>query len=434
MFGLIFDISIPAMKKHLFLLVILSFLGAVSVLIWLGILLHPARPWDFQPVGDDGEPPPGPQAWPPVCVLVPARNESESLPQTLPALLRQDYPGDLAVVLIDDRSQDGTADIACKVAEESGAADRLTVISGADLPEGWVGKVWALEQGAAHCGLRVVNERLPQFPTPWPPAPGPPYLLLTDADIRHAPELLRRLVAESEKDRLALNSRMARLRCVSRPERLLIPAFVFFFNLLYPMRRVNDQRSAVAAAAGGCVLLAASAIERAGGFACIKNKIIDDVSLARQIKRLNVPIHLALSHHEVESLRTYDSLATVWAMVRRTAFAELRYSWVRLAGTVMGLAVMFLLPPVWLVGGTGLTLAGILGWLPVSVPWAVVLAAEGFCAWALMAIVYRPAVLFFGLSGAWSWTLPLAGILYGAMTIDSALRHLAGLGTGWRGR
>src|SRR5439155_4605164 len=261
-----------------------------------------------------------PQAWPPVCVLVPARNESESLPQTLPALLRQDYPGDLAVVLIDDRSQDGTADIARKVAEESGAADRLTVISGADLPEGWVGKVWALEQGAAHCGLRVVNERLSRFPTswplapgPWPPAPGPQYILLTDADIRHAPGSLRRLVAESEKDRLALNSRMARLRCVSRPERLLIPAFVFFFNLLYPMRRVNDQRSAVAAAAGGCMLLAASARERAGGFACIKNKIIDDVSLARQIKRLNVPIHLALSRHEVESLRTYDSLATVWA-------------------------------------------------------------------------------------------------------------------------
>ncbi len=415
------------------LLIALPCLGAVSVLIWLGILLHPARPWDFQPVGDDGESPAEPQAWPPVCILVPARNESESVPQTLPALLTQDYPGDLAVILIDDRSQDGTADVARKVAEESGAADRLTVISGADLPEGWVGKVWALEQGAAHCGLRVVNERLPRFPNPQFLAFSPQYLLLTDADICHAPGSLRRLVAESEKDHLALNSRMARLRCISRSERLLIPAFVFFFNLLYPMRRVNDQCSAVAAAAGGCVLLAASALERAGGFACIKDKIIDDVSLAQHIKRLHAPIHLALSRHEVESLRTYNSLAMIWAMVRRTAFAELRYSWVRLAGTVMGLAVMFLLPPLWLMSGTGLTLAGILGWLPVSVPWAVVLAAEGFCSWALMAIVYRPAIRFFGLSGAWSWMLPLAGTLYGGMTVDSALRHFLGFGTGWRG-
>ncbi|MBI3304361.1 MAG: glycosyltransferase, partial [Deltaproteobacteria bacterium] len=352
------------------MIVICSFLGAVSVLIWLGILLHPARPWDFQPVGDDAALPPEPHAWPAVCVLVPARNERESLPHTLPALLKQDYPGEFAVILIDDRSQDGTADIARKIAEEVGAAERLAVIAGVDLPQGWVGKVWALEQGASYCGLRAIDERLPRFPNPDSLTPSPQYLLLTDADIRHASGSLRRLVTESERDHLALNSRMARLRCVSGPERLLIPPFVFFFNLLYPMRQVNDQRSSVAAAAGGCVLLAASALERAGGFSCIKDKIIDDVSLARQIKHENVPIRLALSCREVESLRHYDSLATIWVMVRRTAFTELRYSWLRLSGTLVGMALMFLLPPLSVVGGTGLAMASMAGWLAVPLLWA----------------------------------------------------------------
>ena len=422
-------------------MIALACLGAVSLLIWLGILFHPARPWDFQPVGDDGEPPPAPLSWPSVCILVPARNECESLPYTLPALLRQDYPGDFAVILIDDRSADGTAGVAQKLAEEVGAAARLRVIPGAALPQGWVGKVWALEQGAAYCGLpgrwesraeagdgsqgRKDFSRM---------AEKPKYLLLTDADIRHAPNSLRRLVAESEGMGLALNSRMARLRCVSRAERLLIPSFVFFFNLLYPMRQVNARRSSVAAAAGGCVLLAAPELERAGGFACIKDKLIDDVSLARQIKALNAPIRLALSRGEVESLRVYDSLMTIWVMVRRTAFTELRYSWVRLAGTVLGITLMFLLPPLWLVGGISAVLADMLGWPGPSLSGAVTLIVEGLCAWGVMTTVYRPAVRFFSLPSVRCWSLPLAGVLYGAMTVDSAVRHVAGLRIGWRDR
>lgn len=414
-------------------MVICTVLGVLSILIWLGIFLHPARPWDFQPVGEDEDFPPTPQTWPSVCILVPARNESESLPDTLPALLQQDYPGDFAVILIDDRSTDGTTDIAHQVAEKAEAQNRLTVLSGAPLPEGWVGKVWALAQGAAYCGLQIESGGL-QIETAALGIRNPQYFLLTDADIRHAPASLRRLVAESEKDHLALNSRMARLRCVSSAERLLIPAFVFFFNLLYPMRRVNDPHSSVAAAAGGCVLLASTALERAGGFACIKNKTIDDVSLAQQIKTLNLPIRLTLSRQAVESLRTYDSLATVWAMVSRTAFTELRYSWLHLAGAIVGLAVMFLLPLLWVCGETALALIGLLGESTVSLPWSIVLMVEGLCAWTLMALVYRPAVLFFGLSGLWSWMLPFAGILYGAMTIDSAFRHITGRGLGWRDR
>lgn len=413
-------------------MLILAVCGAVSLLIWLGILLHPARPWDCQPVGEDEPLPPDPSGWPPVCVLVPARNERETLPHTLPALLTQEYPGALGVIVVDDRSQDGTADVARRVAEQIGSAVRLTVVTGAPLPGGWVGKVWALAQGAAHCGVRGAERECRGREGPASGVSPPRYLLLTDADIRHAPGSLRRLVAESEAGRVALNSRMARLRCVSGPERLLIPPFVFFFNLLYPMRWVNDRDRPVAAAAGGCVLLASSALERIGGFACIKDQIIDDIGLARRVKGLNEPIRLALSRGDVESLRVYDSLAAIWTMVRRTAFTELRYSWVRLAATVLAIVLLFLLPPVLCVTGLGVTVAGLTGWSAAPPSWALASVVFGGGAWGIMAFVYRPAALFFGLSGRWSWTLPLAGVLYGAMTVDSALRYVSGRRVGWR--
>jgi hopene-associated glycosyltransferase HpnB len=413
--------------------VVLVIVGSVALLVWLGILLHPAGPWDFRPVGEDDASPFEPAVWPSVCALVPARNESETLPQTLPALLTQDYPGELTVIVIDDRSQDGTAATARTVAAQAGFADRLQVLAGADLPAGWVGKVWALEQGATWCGLASADKSsLPQSCHP-PFAICPPqYLLLTDADIHHAPRSVRRLVAESEAGGFALNSRMARLRCVSGPERLLIPPFVFFFNLLYPMRWVNDRMSPVAAAAGGCVLLAATALERIGGFACISDKIIDDVNLARQVKSLGESIHLALSRSEVQSLRRYESLAAIWTMVRRTAFTELHYSWIRLVGTMLGLVLMFLVPPLFLVGGIGLVLGSGAGAGMIAPVGALMLVGQGLCAWGLMAAVYRPAVRFFSLPGVWSWTLPLAGLLYGAMTIDSALQYVAGQRTAWR--
>jgi len=394
--------------------------------------LHPARPWDFQPVGDDEELPPAPSVWPSVCILVPARNESESLPHTLPALLTQDYPGEFAVVVIDDRSQDGTAEVAHALAEKCGAAHRLTAISGAPLPSGWVGKVWALAQGAAHCGLNVGSEESVHASRSPSCVPLSKYFLLTDADIHHSPHSLRRLVAESEHGHLALNSRMARLRCRSGAERWLIPPFVFFFNMLYPMRQVNDPRNAMAGAAGGCVLLQTSALERAGGFACIKERIIDDVSLARQIKRADAPIQLALSRAEVESLRVYDSLGAIWVMVRRTAFTELRYSWLRLFGTVMGMGLMFIVPPLWTIGGAIMLLLCLLGALAGGIASFTSITGLGACAWALMAIVYRPAVRFFYLPWAWCWTLPVAGVLYEGMTVDSAIRYATGRRIGWR--
>jgi len=387
-------------------------LGLASILIWLGILWHPARPWDFRPVGDDDALPPSPPEWPVVCILVPARNESESLPHTLTALLQQDYLGQFVVVVIDDRSDDGTAKLAHSIANELGTTEHLKVITGKDLPPGWVGKVWALGQGA-----RYALE-----------AHHPKYLLLTDADIRHAKGSLRRLVAESEREGLALNSRMARLRCLSQAERLLIPPFVFFFNLLYPMRQVNDPRNRLAAAAGGCVLLSTEALSRMGGFVCIRDCIIDDVSLARQIKAQGLPLQLALSRSEVESLRVYDELEKIWIMVRRTAFTELQYSWIRLVGTVVGMLLMFLLPPLWLLGGS------VWSFVDAGGGTAALFILQGLGAWSLMARVYQPAVQFFGLPQAWIWTLPIAGLLYGAMTVDSALRYATGRRIGWRDR
>ncbi len=384
------------------LLLALTATGGVAALAWLAVLLDPARAWSLRPVAEDEPLPPDPVEWPPVGVVVPARNEAAALPKTLPALLAQDYPGPWTVVVVDDRSDDGTAATARSVGQDNG---RLEVVEGEPLPAGWVGKVWALQQGCDKA------------------ARGGPakYVLLTDADVRHVRGSLRRLVAESEAADLALNSRMARLQTRTGPERLLIPAFVFFFNLLYPMRRVNDPGSSVAAAAGGCVLVRSEALERAGGPAAISGEIIDDVNLARRVKALGEPIRLATSRADVVSLREYGSVAAVWRMVRRTAFDELRYSWLRLAVAVLGLLLLFAVPPALVVIGI------VLGATGVATPaWAVALGLTGAAAWCLMSLVYTRAIRLFELGLPWALTLPLAGVLYGGMTLDSARRHVQG--------
>jgi hopene-associated glycosyltransferase HpnB len=373
-------------------------LAAASALGWLWVLVDPAGGWRLRPVGEDEPSPPAPPAWPRVSALVPARDEGALLAETLPALLGQDYPGELEVVLVDDRSKDGTGELARAL---GGETPRLRVVPGAPLPRGWVGKVWALEQARRSASTSA------------------DYFLLTDADIRHAPSSLRRLVVESEAAGLGLDSRMARLRCRSLPERLLIPPFVFFFNLLYPMRRVNTPGSRVAAAAGGCVLLSRDVLERSGGFASISGEIIDDVALARQVKALGAPIRLAVSRGDVASLREYGSITAVWRMVRRTAFTELRCSWALLAGALAALALLFPLPVLCILGAIPLAAAG-------SAGWSAAIGALGLAAWILMAIAFRPATGLFGLHALWTLTLPLAGTLYGAMTLDSALRHRRG--------
>jgi hopene-associated glycosyltransferase HpnB len=359
----------------------LTALAALSLAGWIGVLLGTGWAWDLRPIAEDEPPPPDPAHWPSVAVLVPARNEAAVLPATLPALLAQDYPGAWRLILVDDRSSDGTAE----VARTCGAGH----VPGTEPPEGWVGKVWALEQAARSAGETE-------------------YYLLTDADIRHVPGSLSRLVVESEAAGLALNSRLARLRCQSPAERLMIPPFVLFFNLLYPMRRVNDPRSRVAAAAGGCVLLRRDALERAGGFAAIRDRVIDDVSLAGAVKGTGARIRLSVSRSDVESLREHD-LGGVWRMVRRTAFTELRHSWPLVAATIALLLLLFPLPPILTILGfaAGSTMTG----------------AAAAAAWALMTALYLPTTAYFRLNPAWTLTLPVAGVLYGAMTLDSALRR-----------
>lgn len=369
-------------------MVVLAGLALASLVGWIGVVLGTARAWDLRPIAEDEPAPPDPPRRPSVAVLVPARNEAAVLPSTLPALLAQDYPGEWRVVLVDDRSVDGTAEAARSCGVEP--------VAGAALPGDWVGKVSALEQAARQAG-------------------APDYYLLTDADIRHAPHSLRRLVAESEAAGLALNTRMARLRCRARAERLLIPPFLLFFNLLYPMRRVNDPGSRVAAAAGGCVLLRRDALERIGGFAAIRDRVIDDVSLARAVARLGEPIRLAVSRADVESLREHD-VGGVWRMVRRTAFTQLRHSWTLLAVTLGLLILLFAAPPALLVVAAALLATG--GASTLSL---MVLAASA-AAWAVMAVIYLPTVRYFRLGASWALTLPLAGCLYGGMTVDSALR------------
>jgi hopene-associated glycosyltransferase HpnB len=334
-------------------------------------------------VAEDDPEPPDPGSWPVVTAIVPARDEAAYLPRTLPPLLDQRYPGSLEVVVVDDRSVDATTD----VARQLGAR----VVVGAPLPPGWVGKVWALEQGLQAAGA------------------GTEYLLLTDADIVHSPHSLRRLVAESVSGRLALVSRMARLRADTAWERLLVPAFLYFFNLLYPMGLANDGRRP--AAAGGCILVRRDVLERAGGFVAIRGEVIDDLNLARRIASAGGPIRLALSRENVVSAREHSSLGSIWAMVARTAFTELRRSWARVAAALGLLALLFPLPPL----------------LAAAAPWVPAAGALGLAAWVVMTATFIPAIRFFRLSPAQATTLPLAGVFYGAMTLSSALasRRLA---------
>ena len=394
----------------------LALLGAsaLAALAWLALLLDPAQAWRMRPVAEDEPRPADPPRWPSVAVLIPAHDEEEVIADTVPTLLAQNYRGEWAIVVVDERSTDATAALARAQAHRHPKGTHLTVVSGQALPRGWVGKVWGLEQA-----YRATQ------------AARPDYYLLTDADISHAPTSLSTLVAESEAADLALNSRMARLHCESFAERLLIPAFVFFFNVLYPMRRVNEPRSAVSACAGGCVLLRAGALATVGGFEPIKGELIDDVNLARVVAQTSPRLRLSISRSDVRSLREYSSIGPLWRMIRRTAFTELRHSWWRLAGTVGGMLILFLLPMLTL--PFSVALAGALASGASNVdPWLVAaMGGASLLALVLMHIAYRPAVALFGLGSSWAWTLGVAGSLYGAMTADSARQHVRGRGQVW---
>ena len=381
-------------------------IAAIVLATWLYLIAARGGFWRAAERDDDGAVPaalPSMPQWPPVTAMVPARDEAETVGDTVASLLRQDYRGPFNVILVDDQSRDATARVAREAAAALGAGDRLNVIAGRPLPAGWTGKLWAQNQGV---------ESAAQAPNP------PDYLLLTDADIMFAPGALSSLVARAEKEGLVLNSLMVKLRCESFAERMFVPAFVFFFQMLYPFGWVNDPRHATAAAAGGCMLVKREALQAAGGLASIRGVLIDDCALAKLLKARG-PIALALTDN-ANSRRTYASIDDIRRMVARTAYAQLGYSPLLLAGTVLGLAVTYLAPVV------------------------LTLLADGFAqfaglfAWALMAIAFRPNLRFYGMSGLRSWlwaaALPAIAAMYMAFTLDSAYQHARGRGGMWKGR
>ncbi|GAA2479897.1 glycosyltransferase [Actinocorallia cavernae] len=342
-----------------------------------------------------------PEAWPSVCVVVPARDEAAVLPASLPSLLAQDYPGRAEVFLVDDGSTDGTGELARALSERHGGLP-LTVGSPGEPPAGWTGKLWAVRHGIALARARE-----------------PEYLLLTDADIAHAPDSLRELVAAAHGGGFDVVSQMARLRVESRWERLVVPAFVYFFAQLYPFRWIGRPGSRTAAAAGGCVLLRAGMAEKARIPDAIRHAIIDDVALARAVKGAGGRVWLGLADR-VDSVRPYPRLGDLWRMVSRSAYAQLRHSPPLLLGTVAGLALVYLVPPVAVLAGAAA------GSAPVAV--------AGALAWAVMAGTYLPMLRYYRQPLWLAPLLPYTAFLYLLMTVDSAVQHYRGRGAAWKGR
>ncbi|MBM3564724.1 MAG: glycosyltransferase [Alphaproteobacteria bacterium] len=380
---------------------VLALCAVLSLVVWAGIFLFRGGFWRADQRLSDASF--HPSAWPEVVAVIPARNEADGIGLAVASLLAQDYAGRFSVVVVDDNSADDTAAAARRAAHGAKDADRLRIISGAPLAEGWTGKLWAVNQGLAEA------ERI---------APAARYVLLTDADIVHARDTLGRLVAKAETEGRHLVSLMVKLRCVAFWETVLIPAFVFFFQKLYPFPWVNHPDCPVADAAGGCMLVRRDTLAAAGGIGAIRNRLIDDCALAALIKPSG-SIWLGLAEKEI-SLRPYDRLDEVWNMVARTAFEQLHRSWAAVTGTVFGMVVLYIVPPLAALygGATGDGFA----------------ALAGAGAWVLMAAAYRPTARLYGRPAWQALTLPLAGLLYTAMTVDSGLRHRRGVGGGWKGR
>jgi len=360
------------------------FVAILAFVVWLYLLMGHGRFWQAGPTLPAGFP----EAAPAVVAVVPARNEAALIPRTVSSLLAQDYPGPFRVVLVDDNSTDGTANAL-------NASSRLTVLRGSPRPAGWAGKLWAVAQG-------VVEADEAEF------------VLLTDADIEHGPAHVAALVAQAERHDLDLVSEMVTLSCQSWAERALIPAFVFFFQLLYPFAWVNDPLRSTAAAAGGTVLVRRRALTRIGGIQAIRTALIDDVALAAAVKT-GGPIWLGHSGL-ARSIRPYPSTGDIWRMITRSAYVQLRESPLLLLLCTIAMILIWLIPPLALVHGP--SAARILGAL----------------AWAGMAWSYLPTLHRFGLSPLWAPFLPLIALFYMVATIASALNHYTGRGVAWKGR
>jgi hopene-associated glycosyltransferase HpnB len=338
-------------------------------------------------------------AWPSVVAIIPARDEADVIARSVGSLLRQDYPGPFSVVLVDDQSTDGTADAALAEAKAANAAHRLEIVMGNGPPPGWTGKLAAMRHGLAEVETRMAK---------------PEFVLFTDADIAYAPHVLSRLVAIARAKNNVLTSLMVRLRCESAAEHWLAPAFVFFFQMLYPFAWVNDPGRTTAAAAGGCMLVRREALHAAGGLEAVRGALIDDCALGALMKRQG-PIWLGLTE-SVDSLRAYSTFAGFHQMVARSAFAELRYSSLRLVGAIGGMALVYIAPPLFAVFARGTA------------------QAAGALTWAMMALAFAPMLRLYGRPLIGGFALPAIAVAYVAFTFDSALQYWRGRGGYWKGR
>lgn len=373
-------------------------LTITSLLIWVVLTFFRGAFWQLRAFDDDLAKPESLKNWPRVTAIVPARNEAETIARAVDSLVKQDYPGELRVVVVDDHSEDETGTLAREAAARAGAAERVEIVQGAALQPGWTGKLWALQQGVEKAG-----------------AHGGEYFWFTDADIEHSPDTLRRLAGRAESGNVALVSLMVLLQAKSFPERLLIPAFLYFFLKLYPPLWIADKNAKTAGAAGGCVLLKREALERIGGLATIRGEVIDDCALARAVKRSGVSIWMGVTRNS-RSLRAYTSFGEIRDLIARTAFTQLGYSTLVLVGTLLGMLLTYLAPVIFTFSAP-------------PVLWRLSLAA-----WALMAITYLPTLRFYGLSPLWAPALPVAAAFYSYATWLSAVRYWLGRGGQWKGR
>ena len=378
-------------------------IAALACAAWVYLLLMRGGFWRAAERDDVSEIAPSRSArWPRVVAVMPARDEAEVIATSVTSLLRQDYPGEFEIVVVDDHSTDGTAARAraAATAVDRGVSTRpLTVLSAPQLPGDWTGKLWAM-----NCGASYVDES----------SEPPDFVLFTDADISYAPDAVTTLVTRAQRDGLVLTSLMARLHCESLSERALIPSFIFFFRMLYPFAWVNRPEHPTAAAAGGCMLVLHQALRDAGGLAKVRGELIDDCALGRLMKAQG-PIWLGLTNR-ARSLRAFRSFAEVRPMISRSAYAQLHYSPWLLIGTVLAIAVTCLAPPLLVLGTTGTP-----RWLAAAT-------------WALMAFALQPTLRFYGVSRWWGPMMPAIAGTYLVFTLDSALRHWRGEGGSWKGR
>lgn len=376
----------------------LLFFEAIPLAIWLYLFFARGFFWRLRAFDADRGSPKPPGKWPQVTAIVPARNEAATIGRTVESLARQEYGGEFSILVVDDHSTDGTAALAQNAAEMAGAAERFSVQPSAELPEGWTGKLWALNEGVARAAASPAQ-----------------FYWFTDADIVHSPDTLRRLVARAEGEKLDLVSLMVLLRAETLAERLLIPAFLYFFLKLYPPRWIANPKARTAGAAGGCVLLRREALERIGGLAAIRAEIIDDCALAGAVKKSGGRIWMGLTRASV-SLRGYGSFGEIRDMIARTAFTQLRYSALLLLGTLIGMLLTYVAPVALLLSREQT---------------AMILGAA---AWVMMTLTFLPTLRFYRLSPLCAPLLPLVAVFYSYATWISALRYWGGRGGEWKGR